>query len=241
MEIKFNVTGKSRKNLVEAISQTIGAEAKYKGVPSCSYEVDYFKIDRFGTLSFEGVADSKEIKKLLETLEQKGFTAELQEATTLAVSSEEVLGEQVVEAEEESTQTGSLGLTVAMPRSYFTNGALTNMENILKAKGSLIKKALELDKLPMEVSEEQVAFPWFSIMPKCEETVNAYTHFISALCEMAKNQKRIQAKEKEIENEKYAFRCFLLRLGFLGISYKAERKVLLKNFTGSSAFREMKK
>ena len=54
---------------------------------------------------------------------------------------------------------------------------------------------------------------------------------------MAKNQKRINAKEKELDNEKYAFRCFLLRLGFIGDAYKAERKILLRNLTGSSAFK----
>ena len=38
-------------------------------------------------------------------------------------------------------------------------------------------------------------------------------------------------------NEKYAFRCFLLRLGFIGAEYKSERKILLENFTGSAAFK----
>ena len=54
---------------------------------------------------------------------------------------------------------------------------------------------------------------------------------------MAKNQKRVNAKEKDVENEKYAFRCFLLRLGFIGNEYKQERKILLQNFTGSAAFK----
>jgi hypothetical protein len=54
---------------------------------------------------------------------------------------------------------------------------------------------------------------------------------------MARNQKRINAKEKEVDNEKYAFRCFLLRLGFIGDEYKTARKILLRNFTGSSAFK----
>ena len=43
--------------------------------------------------------------------------------------------------------------------------------------------------------------------------------------------------EKAVENEKYAFRCFLLRLGFIGAEYKTERKILLKNLTGSSTFK----
>jgi hypothetical protein len=54
---------------------------------------------------------------------------------------------------------------------------------------------------------------------------------------MACNQKRITAKEKETDNDKYAFRCFLLRLGFIGAEYKLERKILLRNLSGSSAFK----
>ena len=42
------------------------------------------------------------------------------------------------------------------------------------------------------------------------------------------------------DNEKYAFRCFLLRLGMIGADYKAARKVLLRRLTGSSAFRHGK-
>ena len=57
---------------------------------------------------------------------------------------------------------------------------------------------------------------------------------------MAKNRKRITAKERTVCNEKYAFRCFLLRLGFIGNAYKASRKLLLKNLDGNSAFRDIK-
>ena len=53
--------------------------------------------------------------------------------------------------------------------------------------------------------------------------------------------KRVTASEREVENERYAFRCFLLRLGFIGDEYKSERKTLLKNLNGSSAFRDGQK
>ena len=42
------------------------------------------------------------------------------------------------------------------------------------------------------------------------------------------------------DNEKYAFRCFLLRLGMIGEEYKPVRRVLLRRLTGSSAFRHGK-
>ena len=43
-----------------------------------------------------------------------------------------------------------------------------------------------------------------------------------------------------MDNEKYAFRCFLLRLGFIGNEFKQSRKILLSNLDGSSAFKTVK-
>ena len=54
---------------------------------------------------------------------------------------------------------------------------------------------------------------------------------------MARNQTRVIARNKEYDNDRYAFRCFLLRLGYIGDTYKADRKILLKRLSGSSAFK----
>ncbi|XBG77574.1 hypothetical protein V4S31_12060 [Enterococcus cecorum] len=89
---------------------------------------------------------------------------------------------------------------------------------------------------PIEIGEDRISFPWFGEGLDADE-VKAYSHFIAALCEMSRNQKRINATEKAVDNEKYAFRCFLLRLGFIGNEYKTERKILLRNLSGSSAFK----
>ncbi len=45
------------------------------------------------------------------------------------------------------------------------------------------------------------------------------------------------AREKRVDNEKFAFRVFLIRLGFIGDDYKAARKILLSNLSGNSAFK----
>ena len=57
---------------------------------------------------------------------------------------------------------------------------------------------------------------------------------------MARDAKRVSSKPTETDNDKYAFRCFLLRLGFIGKEYKSVRKILLRNLTGNSAFRSVK-
>lgn len=258
MEVKFNVAGKERKALVTAVAEITGAAAVYKGVPSCAYEVDYFTIDRFGTLSFNDVADSEEIERVLEELDQRGFYCESSECNESQpqIGYKEPLEEcpSVYAMEEESGHSETVGcgcpvdtscearstdrddrrdLTVAMPLDKVQVGNLTNL---LEAKGSLIKKALGVSELPIAITQEQISFPWFAGGLDAD-AVKVYTDFIAAICKMSREQKRISNTEKEVENEKYAFRCLLLRLGFVGVEYKADRKILLKNLTGSSAFK----
>ena len=146
---------------------------------------------------------------------------------------EEQLSEEESEVADTEPQSETVGLTVEIP---LDKAAVGNLTKLLDAKGSLIKKALGVSDLPIEIQEDRVAFPWFSELPDAD-AVKAYSHFISALCEMSKNAKRVTVTEKAVDNEKYAFRCFLLRLGFIGSEYKAERKILLKNLSGSSAFK----
>ena len=141
--------------------------------------------------------------------------------------------EELSEASEIEPQEANVGLTVEIPLDKVAVGNLTKL---LEAKGNLIRKALGIADLRIEVLEDRVTFPWFSQVDA--DSATAYTHFISALCEMSRNAKRVTATEKPVENEKYAFRCFLLRLGFIGSEYKVERKILLKNLTGSSAFKD---
>ena len=216
MTVKYNVTGTKRKELVQLIANFTGCESKYKGAPSFAYDVDYFTIDKDGALSFDDRADSEVIERLLEMLYDNGFESEA-----------------LPEADEPSTET--TGLCVSMPRTLFTDTAIANLKSIVEAKKNLFMKAFDIDELPILEEDGKVCFPWFS--GESPEEIKAYDHFICKLCEMARTQKRVTATEKTVENEKYAFRCFLLRLGFIGAEYKEARKILLKNLEGNSAFK----
>ena len=90
--------------------------------------------------------------------------------------------------------------------------------------------------MPIKVGEASMKFPWFKKMPDSDEC-QAFTDFIGKLAEHSKKQKRISSKAKEVANEKYAFRCFLLRLGFIGPEYKLQRKILLSKLNGNTAFK----
>lgn len=145
-------------------------------------------------------------------------------------------GENGMQASDVPEPDDGIGLVIEMPLSSFTDTALDNLERLVESKASLIKKALDAETLEFEVTDDKVRFPWFEDGTD-PDAVKAYIHFVTALCEMAKTQQRVNATEKQVENEKYAFRCFLLRLGFIGAEYKEERKILLRNLSGSSAFK----
>lgn len=125
------------------------------------------------------------------------------------------------------------GLTIEIPQDKVQ---IQNLTRLIEAKGKLIGKSLGVNSLRIEVRESTVAFPWFEETPDAD-MAKAAAALIAALCRMSVERKRITCTEKEVDNEKYAFRCFLLRLGFIGDEYKAERKTLLKNLAGNSAFK----
>lgn len=235
MKIVYNIT--DRKPLVKALEEITGAKAVYMKTPTYAYTVDYFTVTREGNLVFDDMADSEEVERVLEELGQRGFRCEGSEydEPQPEIACEELLEDctSAYGVPETEPQNETVGLTVAMPLDKVSAG---NITNLLEAKGSLIKKALGISELPIEITEEQISFPWFEGGLDAEE-VKAYTDFIAALCKMSREQKRISGTKKYVENEKYAFRCLLLRLGFVGEEYKMDRKILLKNLTGSSAFK----
>lgn len=144
--------------------------------------------------------------------------------------------EEIEEEAEAPEQSDADSFCISLPKSKLPAEAQEKLNKILESKGKLIQKALGASSLTVETGEDKVSFPWFSFIPSAEQA-DAYTKFVTALCKMAREQKRVSAKEKPNENEKYAFRCFLLRLGFIGDEFKQDRKILLRNFEGSSAFR----
>lgn len=129
--------------------------------------------------------------------------------------------------------------TISLPREGFSESAIYRITMVVASKKSVIQHALDISATPIKITKEKIHFPWFDRIPSADE-VKAYTTFIALLAKHAKEAKRITGKDHEVENEKYYFRCFLLRIGMIGAEYKETRKVLLKNLQGSSSlkFRE---
>ena len=232
----YNVTGSDRKELVNLVAETIGSPAKYQGAPSFAYTVDYITIDRNGVLSFDNRADTGVIENLLEQLAEHGFTAELPETAPDSPDTAENSEVEEVPGDEEITEHDeTVGLTIYLPKD---KANIDLLRQLVQGKSGLIKKALGLKDLPIEEDSDELVFPWFAdVSGLSPDEVKAYTAFISALCKLSANAKRVSMTEKPVDNEKYAFRCFLLRLGFIGREHKTTRKILLRNLEGSSAFK----
>lgn len=205
MKIRYNVTGTRRKELAAAIGQILGDNPEYMGMPSAAYRIGGAVLDKEGTLEMETVPGG-----MVEQLEAQGFTGE------------EEGGEE-------------LGLSISLPLEGFTEESLENLRRLIGSKATLIRKALNTDRLDVEVEEEKVTFPWWDTLPEGVEA-QAYMAFISAISKMAKQAKRVTGTDHPVESEKYAFRTFLMRLGFVGADHKELRKTLLKNLSGSSGF-----
>ena len=232
----YNVTGSDRKELVNLVAETIGSPAKYQGAPSFAYTVDYITIDRNGVLSFDDRADTGVIENLLEQLAAHVFTAELPDPAPDSPDTAENSEVEEVPGDEEITEHDeTVGLTIYLPKD---KANIDLLRQLVQGKSGLIKKALGLKNLPIEEDSDEIVFPWFADASGLSpDEVKAYTAFISALCKLSANAKRVSMTEKPVDNEKYAFRCFLLRLGFIGREHKITRKILLRNLEGSSAFK----
>ena len=115
MEIRYNVTGAKRKELVKVIADTTGARAEYKFMPTCNYEIDYFTVTKDGTLLFDDRADSEEVERVLEAVAAAGFECEPQDG------GEQPSGEETKETEEaaDSAEYKMWGNGVALPNVYF--------------------------------------------------------------------------------------------------------------------------
>lgn len=218
MILHFNVIGETRKKMVKAIEKVTGIRAVYLKVPSCAYQVGSYKVGKNGELEFK----------------EEESASNIIDACILATGKRPEEWEDNATEEVKAPQNESLGLTVVIPLERVH---IENLTAIISSKVDLIKKALDINNLPIIADTEKVSFPWFKENLD-EESLQTYTRFIAALCKMSVTQKRIQAKKKEVDNEKYAFRCFLLRLGFIGPEFKGDRKLLLKNLEGSSAFKD---
>ena len=220
MEIKYNIEKSERKAMAHKIGELLKEKVHYLGAPTFAYEIAFFTLDKNGVLSFSEDSDSELAEQVLDGLSYAGFEPE------------ETPTSQSVEPDK------PVALTLTMPKSFFTYEALANLRRIVSNKARLLEHALDASFLDIDETDDDIEFPWFTVEHGDDE--EAYRQFVTMLCDFAKNQQRVNNKPDTSDNEKYAFRCFLLRIGMIGAEYKTARRVLLRKLTGSAAFRSSK-
>lgn len=214
-EIRFTLEPKQRPKLAQEIGNILGTAPHYERVPSCAYDIAGYRLDKEGVLHIpEGAEETT--KDLILQLRERGFQDDAEITEEVPVQQDK--------------------LTIVIPRESLTDTALENLQKITVNKQTLFQRAFRMDSTEIEITDEKINFTWFPYTVDGDD-IAAYTQFISRLCDMARDAKRVSSKPTETDNDKYAFRCFLLRLGFIENEYKTARKILLRNLTGNSAFR----
>ena len=263
MKVNYNIQKEERKAMVGIVSKVLETKPVYCGAPSFSYKIGAFEITKEGSLCFDDATDEATVARVRTALHEAGFMSEDGENKASCADTGEDKPIQTEAAVEEPSEvdpaedkltptetpaevtameeavvaaTDEDNLSISLPRSLFTETALKNLDALLLSKGRLIRHAFDIREATYTLTDDRITFAWLH-GTITDETAKAYATFISKLCEMARMQKRVTAKEKIVDNEKYAFRCFLLRLGMIGSAYKESRKILLQNLIGSSAFK----
>lgn len=67
--------------------------------------------------------------------------------------------------------------------------------------------------------------------------MKAYIQLCLAMSQLAKMVRTASPKPQQTDNDKYAMRCWMLRLGFIGEEFATAREILLRNMEGNAAWR----
>ena len=218
-EIRFTLESKQKPKLAQEIGNILGTAPHYERVPSCAYGIAGYRLDKEGVLHIPEGTEKETVEDLILQLRERGFQDDAEITEEVPVQQDK--------------------LTIVISRESLTDIALENLQKITANKQTLFQRAFRTDSTEIEITEEKINFTWFPYTADGDE-ITAYTQFISRLCDMARDAKRVSSKPTETDNDKYAFRCFLLRLGFIGKEYTTARKILPRNLTGNSAFRSVK-
>lgn len=209
--------------------------------------------------TLEANADTEEaLEETADAVETEEEPADEAERTD---EDAEDTGEETMEGDEPS------GITISLPMASHSVDSLRRLVNLVYSRGPLLTKSTggafgcekelltALDEAGIVKMEDfihmvtehggltgltfddgKVNFTGFP-MTEDPDKVKAFTDLASLMNRHAITMKRIQAKEVNDENEKYAMRIWLLRVGMNTDEYKNTRKVLMENLTGHTAFR----
>ena len=260
----YRILTDNRKPVIARVRDLVGEKLVYTFMPRCSYEMPGISIEKNNTVVVGEDADQTIVDLLLAeeliALEEDmpGQDNIQQDPVEISESVEEDAVKEIPDL---------LQPVISLPLNGHSENSLRNLIFLLSSKGKLISKATGgyfrvgeelVDQLKENVNptvenvkkiikynpsleglmidDDRISFTGF---PQTDdpEDIKIFMELADLMNKTALEQKRILPREKQEENEKYAFRTWLVRIGMDGPEYKAARKRLLRDLSGNSAFR----
>ena len=131
--------------------------------------------------------------------------------------------------------------------------AKVNLQNLFCSKRALLFRALKtdleafrpraqerIDRIVFGGEDLCEVFPYDAASSLDPDEAKATLQLALAAAAQAVNQERVSAKPGKAENERYAFRCWMVRMGLIGDEYKPMRRRFLKRLPGDSATKALR-
>ena len=230
----FKVVGLERKTVAQIIAVATNHPVKYAGPPTFAYEVGEVLIDRGGMIT---IPFDETIAIILSALHENGTEPDGDAAITIAmgehtgVSLRNLIN--LIYSKDELLR-NSLGRDE--PLLPFTLIELINSVKLEQVED--FKECIEgqdTGGIKFDFINNTLGFNFYKATLDIEQ-VKTHLAFSTLLEAQAIKQKHSSVQQKKKGNEKYAMRCWLLRLGMIGDDYKVERKILLEKLTGNCSF-----
>lgn len=245
----FKVTGLERKVVASIIAaaQFDGSTCTYAGAPSFCYQAAGWVIDREGKVtSPETPIDQKDsIRTVLDALKTAGASVEENGTVTFSLQGHNgdtlrntvnlIWTKQGLLKKALDRQTDIVPASLVEAINAVSIDTLDDFAKVVNEGIEAGTIAGESD-LGFDLADQTITFRFSNASLEADEVV-AFISLCWQISEQAKQQKFSSTKQKDAENERYALRCYLLKLGFIGEEFKQSRKILLSKLSGSSAFR----
>ena len=245
----------NRKEAAARLAEITGAESRYTRVPRCAYEVGPYTIEKDGSITVAEDADLAPLQALADEGLVEPFEAPATEPAAEEAEAEPINLTVEVPMKHHNGATLRNLINLIYTRAGLLNKALGTGfrvdEELIEAlkddvctltTESLLQAIRDFEAEHGKAIDGLTFTPegiTFSSLPETTdaEKLRTFTILAGMMNKQALDQKRIQAKAVNDENEKYALRIWLTRLGMNGSEFKEARKVLMANLTGHCAFR----
>ena len=253
--MNIKLAADNRKEAAARLAEITGAESRYTRVPRCAYEVGPYTIEKDGSITVAEDADLAPLQVLADEGLVEPFEAPATEPAAEEVEEEPINLTVEVPMKHHNGATLRNLINLIYTRAGLLNKALGTGFRVDEELIEALKDdacTLTTDSLLQVIGDfeaehgkaiDGLTFTpegiTFSSLPETTdaEKLRTFTILAGMMNKQALDQKRIQAKVVNEENEKYALRIWLTRLGMNGSEFKEARKVLMANLTGHSAFR----